>query len=183
MDNMSFSELRATTVLCVRREGKVALGGDGQVTLGDTILKGSAKKVRKLLDGKVLAGFAGGVADAITLFEKFEGMLEGHPMSLSKAAVELAKVWRTDKYLRRLEAVLLVADTEETLLISGSGEVIAPDDEVAAVGSGAGYASAAAKALVKHTDLSARAIVEESLSLAGEICIYSNQNITVLELE
>ena len=180
---MSFSKLRATTVLCVRREGKVALGGDGQVTLGDTILKSGAKKVRRLRDGKVLAGFAGGVADAITLFEKFEGMLDDHPGSLSKAAVELAKIWRTDKYLRRLEAVLLVADSEETYLISGSGEVIAPDDEVAAVGSGAGYASAAAKALVKHTDLSARAIVEEALSLAGEICIYSNQNITVLELE
>jgi ATP-dependent HslUV protease subunit HslV len=180
---MSLFDLRATTVLCVRREGKVALGGDGQVTLGETVIKGGAKKVRKLRDGKVLAGFAGGVADAITLFEKFEGMLEDHPGSLSKAAVELAKAWRTDKYLRRLEAVLLVADDQETLLISGSGEVIAPDDEVAAVGSGAGYASAAARALVKHTDLSARAIVEEALSLAGEICIYSNKNITVLELE
>lgn len=180
---MPFFQIKATTVLCVRRDGKVALGGDGQVTLGDTILKGGAKKVRLLRDGRVLAGFAGGVADAITLFEKFEGMLEDHPKSLSKAAVELAKIWRTDKYLRRLEAVLLVADTEETFLISGSGEVISPDDEVAAVGSGAGYASAAAKALVKHTDLSAKAIVEEALRLAGEICIYTNQNITVLELE
>ncbi|MCD4733769.1 ATP-dependent protease subunit HslV [bacterium] len=176
-----FKDLRATTVLAVRRDGKVALGGDGQVTLGDSILKAGAKKVRTLGDGKVLAGFAGGVADAITLFEKFEGMLEDHPGSLSRAAVELAKQWRMDKFLRRLEALLLVANQEETLLISGSGEVISPDDDVASVGSGAGYARAAARALLRHTNLSARDIVEESLRLAAEICIYTNTNITVLE--
>jgi len=176
-----FKDLRATTVLAVRRDGKVAIGGDGQVTLGDSILKAGAKKVRTLGDGRVLAGFAGGVADAITLFEKFEGMLEDHPGSLSKAAVELAKQWRTDKFLRRLEALLLVADQDETLLISGSGEVISPDDDVASVGSGSGYARAAARALIRNTTLSAKEIVEESLRLAAEICIYTNTNITVLE--
>lgn len=177
MDN-----LRATTVICVRRGGRPALAGDGQVTLGDSVLKGGAVKVRTLNKGRVLAGFAGGVADALTLFEKFETMITDYPGSLSKAAVELAKQWRTDKYLRRLEALLLVADAEETLLISGSGEVIAPDDDVAAVGSGSGYARAAARALLAHTDLDAAAIAREALAIAAGICIYTNDNLTVLEL-
>jgi ATP-dependent HslUV protease, peptidase subunit HslV len=175
--------LRATTVLCVRRDDRVAIAGDGQVTLGDSVLKGGAVKVRTLNKGRVLAGFAGGVADALTLFEKFETMITDYPGSLAKAAVELAKQWRTDKYLRRLEALLLVADAEETLLVSGSGEVITPDDDVAAVGSGSGYARAAARALLANTDLDARSVAEKALRIAAEICIYTNDNVTVLELE
>jgi ATP-dependent HslUV protease subunit HslV len=177
------NNLRATTVLCVRRGERVALAGDGQVTFNDTVLKGGAVKVRTLNRGRVLAGFAGGVADALTLFEKFETMITDYPGSLAKAAFELAKQWRTDKYLRRLEALLLVADREETLLVSGSGEVIKPDGPTAAVGSGAGYARAAARALLEHTDLDAVAVAEKSLRIAADICIYTNDHITVLELE
>jgi ATP-dependent HslUV protease, peptidase subunit HslV len=180
---MSLPQIRATTILAVRREGKVALGGDGQVTFGDTIMKATAQKVRKLRDGKVLAGFAGSVADAFTLFEKFEEKLERYPGNLSRAAVELAKEWRSDRYLRRLEAMLAVADQENLYLLSGTGDVIQPDDEIVAIGSGSGYALAAARALKTHTELPAAEIVRRGLEIAGEICIYSNQNITVLELQ
>lgn len=173
----------ATTILAVRRDGKVALGGDGQVTMGEVIAKSSATKVRKLRDGKVLAGFAGSVADAFTLFEKFEEKLERYPGNLSRAAVELAKDWRNDKFLRRLEALLAVADNEHLYLLSGNGDVIEPDDEIVAIGSGGSYALAAARALKQHSDLTAPDIVRRGLEIAAEICIYTNQRITVLELE
>ena len=180
---MSIPEFHATTILAVRRDGRVALGGDGQVTMGDTVMKGTAQKVRKMRDGRILAGFAGSVADAFTLFEKFEEKMERYPGNLSRAAVELAKDWRSDKYLRRLEALLAVADRDHLYLLSGNGDVIEPDDEIVAVGSGGSYALAAARALKAHSDLSAAEIVRRGLEIAGEICIYTNQNITVLELE
>lgn len=179
---MKYREIRATTVVAVRKDGKVALGGDGQVTLGDTVVKTRARKVRELRDGTILAGFAGAVADAFTLFEKLEEKLERFPANLTKAVVELAKDWRTDRYLRRLNALLVVADRETLFLISGDGDVIQPDDDIAAIGSGGSYALAAARALKTHSDLSASEIVRESLTIAGEICIYTNQDITVLEL-
>jgi ATP-dependent HslUV protease subunit HslV len=175
--------MRATTIVAVRHNGRVALGGDGQVTLGDTVMKSSATKVRKLKDGRILAGFAGSVADAFTLFEKFEEKLERYPGNLSKAVVELAKDWRTDRYLRRLEALLAVADREHLFVISGDGNVIEPDDQIAAIGSGGGYALAAARALKEHTALPAAEIVKQSLGIAADICIYTNRNITVLELD
>jgi ATP-dependent HslUV protease, peptidase subunit HslV len=175
-------KMRATTIVAVRQNGGVALGGDGQVTLGDTVMKASAMKVRKLKDGQVLAGFAGSVADAFTLFEKFEEKLERYPGNLPKAVVELAKEWRTDRFLRRLEALLAVADRERLFVISGDGNVIEPDDEIAAIGSGGGYALAAARALKENTQLDAAEIVRRSLQIAGDICIYTNQHITVLEL-
>ncbi|MDI3522247.1 MAG: ATP-dependent HslUV protease, peptidase subunit HslV [Bacillota bacterium] len=172
-----------TTVVAVRRDGHVALAGDGQVTFGNnTIMKQGARKVRELHGGKVLAGFAGSVADAMTLFEKFETKLEEYHGNLQRAAVELAKEWRLDRMLRRLEALLIVADTERVLIISGSGEVIEPDDEVAAVGSGGPYALAAARALLRHTALSARQVAEEALRIAAGICVYTNDQITVEEL-
>jgi ATP-dependent HslUV protease subunit HslV len=180
---MSLPQIKATTILAARRDGRVALGGDGQVTFGDTIMKSSAQKVRKIGGGKVLAGFAGSVADAFTLFEKFEEKLERYPANLSRAAVELAKDWRSDRYLRRLEAMLVVADSESLYVLSGNGDVIQPDDEVVAIGSGGGFALSAARALRKHTELGAVEIVRSGLEIAGEICIYSNQNITVLELD
>lgn len=173
----------ATTIIAVRHAGRVALGGDGQVTLGDTVVKGTAQKVRKLRDGRVLAGFAGSVADAFTLFEKFEEKLERYPGNLPRAAVELAKEWRTDRYLRRLEALLAVADRDHLFMVSGDGNVIEPDDDVVAIGSGGSFALAAARALKRHADLSAAQIVREALEIAGDICIYTNRNITVLELE
>lgn len=173
----------ATTILAVRRDGKVALGGDGQVTMGDVVAKSSATKVRKLRDGKVLAGFAGSVADAFTLFEKFEEKLERYPGNLSRAAVELAKDWRNDKFLRRLEALLAVADRDHLYLLSGNGDVIEPDDEIVAIGSGGSYALAAARALKQYSELPAPEIVRKGLEIAGDICIYTNQRITVLELE
>lgn len=176
-------QFHATTIIAVRHRDRVALGGDGQVTLGDTVVKGTAQKVRKLRDGKVLAGFAGSVADAFTLFEKFEEKLERYPGNLPRAAVELAKDWRTDRYLRRLEALLAVADRDHLFLISGDGNVIEPDDEVVAIGSGGSFALAAARALKMHSDLAAPEIVRTALEIAGDICIYSNRNITVLELE
>jgi len=179
---MNKPELRATTVLAVRRDGTTALGGDGQVTLGDTVMKATAQKVRSLKDGKILAGFAGAVADAFALFEKLEEKLERYPGNLTRACVELAKDWRTDRYLRRLNALLVVADLERIFLVSGEGDVIEPDDEIVAIGSGGSYALAAARALKSHSALSAREIVEKSLAIAGEICIYTNQNINVLEL-
>ncbi len=172
-----------TTILAVRHRDRVALGGDGQVTLGDTVVKSGAQKVRKLRDGRILAGFAGSVADGLTLFDKFEEKLERHPANLARACVELAKDWRTDRYLRRLEALLAVADRNHVFLISGDGNVIEPDDEIVAIGSGGGFALAAARALKVHSDLSAAEIVRRSLEIAADICIYSNQHITVLELE
>ncbi len=180
---MTDIKFHATTILAVRREGRVALGGDGQVTLGDTVMKSTAQKVRRLREGKVLAGFAGSVADAFTLFEKFEEKLERYPGNLTRAAVELAKEWRSDRYLRRLEAQLVVADREGLLLVSGNGDVIQPDDDIVAIGSGGGFALAAARALQSSTELSAAEIVRRGLEIAGEICIYTNLNITVLELE
>jgi ATP-dependent HslUV protease, peptidase subunit HslV len=176
-------KMKATTIVAVRHQGRVALGGDGQVTLGDTVMKASAQKVRKLKDGKILAGFAGSVADAFTLFEKFEEKLERYPGNLPKAAVELAKDWRTDRFLRRLEALLAVADAQHLFIISGDGNVIEPDDEVVAIGSGGGYALAAARALKESSNMGAADIVRRALQIAGDICIYTNQHITVLELE
>jgi ATP-dependent HslUV protease subunit HslV len=174
--------IRATTILSVSRDGQVALGGDGQVTMGDSIVKNTAQKVRTLRDGDVLVGFAGAVADAFTLFEKLEQKLERFPANVTKAVVELAKDWRMDRYLRRLNALLLVADRDHLFLVSGEGEVIEPDDHALAIGSGGSYAMAAARALLEHSDLSAADIVRRSLEIAGEICIYTNQEITVLEL-
>lgn len=173
----------ATTIVCVRRNGQVAIGGDGQVSFGNTVLKKKANKIRLLGDEKVVAGFAGSTADAFTLFEKFEGKLEASRGNLMRAAVELAKDWRTDKILRRLEALLIVADQEKTLTISGNGDVVEPDDDVAAVGSGGAYALAAARALLSHSKLSAKEIVEESLKVAAGICIYTNDFLVIEELK
>jgi ATP-dependent HslUV protease subunit HslV len=170
-----------TTILAVRRNGAVAMGGDGQVTLGNTVMKGNARKVRRLYNDKVLAGFAGGTADAFTLFERFEGKLEKYG-NLTRAAIELAKDWRSDRYLRRLEALLLVADPEKIFVISGNGDVIEPEYEVAAIGSGGQFAQAAARALVENTELGARSIVERALNIAAEICIYTNRNLVIDEL-
>ena len=175
------STFHGTTIACVRRDGRVALGGDGQVTLGDKIMKGNARKVRRLHDGKVLAGFAGGAADAFALFEYFENKLDKHG-TLTRAAIELAKDWRTDRMLRRLEALLIVADTTQSLLISGTGDVIEPEHDLIAIGSGGAYAQAAAQALLENTDLDARAIVTKALAIAAEICIYTNGEITIEEL-
>ncbi|HOJ87649.1 MAG TPA: ATP-dependent protease subunit HslV [Pseudothermotoga sp.] len=173
---------RGTTVLVVSKDGKTVMAGDGQVTYGNTIMKHGAKKIRKIGDGQILAGFAGSVADAMSLFDRFESKLREWGGNLTKAAVELAKDWRTDRILRRLEALLLVADKSNVLIISGTGEVVQPDDNVAAIGSGAPYAIAAARALVRNTDLDARTIVEKSMEIASEICIYTNKNITIEEI-
>jgi ATP-dependent HslUV protease subunit HslV len=167
-----------TTIVSVRRNGQVAVGGDGQVTLGNTIIKGNARKVRRLADGRVLAGFAGGTADAFTLFELFEAKLEQYG-NLSRAAIELAKDWRSDRRLRRLEALLCVADAERSLIVSGNGDVLEPEDDLMAIGSGGAYAQAAARALLENTDLPADDIVRKALAIAGRICIYTNQHITV----
>ena len=172
---------RATTILAVRRDGRVALGGDGQVTVGDTVMKSNAQKVRVLRGGRVLAGFAGAASDALTLFEKFEEKLERYPLNLPRAAVELAKDWRSDRVLRRLDALLAVADPDHGFVISGDGELIEPDDGVIAIGSGGAYALAAARALLQHTPMEPREVVRRGLEIAGDICIYSNKNITVLE--
>ncbi len=177
------SEFRGTTILAVRKDGRVALGGDGQVSIGDTVVKGRATKVRTLKGGKVLAGFAGSVADALTLYEKFEEKLDRYPGNLPRASVELAKDWRSDRVLRRLEALLVVADQDHTFLISGTGELIEPDDGVLAIGSGGNYALAAARALMGSDGLSARDIVEQSLTIAAEICVFTNTAITIVELE
>ncbi|HBT47973.1 MAG TPA: HslU--HslV peptidase proteolytic subunit [Peptococcaceae bacterium] len=174
--------MEGTTVVAVRRDGKVAMGSDGQVTLGNTVLKHGARKVRRLYRGQVLAGFAGSVADALALFEKFEGKLEEYHGNLWRAAVELGKDWRTDRMLRRLEALLVVGDREGLLLISGSGEILEPDDGVVAIGSGGPYALAAARALLNHTGLDAATIAREALKIAASICIYTNDNIVVEEL-
>jgi len=175
--------MHGTTVVAVRRDGQVAIGADGQVTLGDTVVKARARKVRELRDGTIIAGFAGSVADGFTLFEKLEEKLERYPGNLTRAVVELAKDWRTDRYLRRLNAMLVVADRDQLFLVSGDGNVIQPDDDVASVGSGGSFALAAARALKEHSTLAAVEIVREALRIAGEICIYTNQEVTVLELK
>lgn len=172
-----------TTILSVRREGQVVLGGDGQVSLGNTIMKGNARKVRRLYNNQVIAGFAGGTADAFTLFERFEAKLEAHNGQLVRAAVELAKDWRTDRALRRLEALLAVADKEASLIITGNGDVIQPEDDLIAIGSGGPFAQSAARALLENTDLDARTIVERGLTIAGDICVFTNQNHTIETLE
>jgi ATP-dependent HslUV protease subunit HslV len=180
MSNPHFDP-HGTTILSVRRGGTVAMGGDGQVTVGTTVMKGNARKVRRLYGDKVLAGFAGGTADAFTLFERFEGKLEKYG-NLTRAAIELAKDWRTDRALRRLEALLCVADRQASFIISGNGDVIEPEDAVMAVGSGGPFALAAARALVAHTELPAREVVERSLGIAADICIYTNRNFVIDEL-
>ena len=171
-----------TTIVSVRRDGHVAIGGDGQVSLGNTVMKGNARKVRRLYNGKVIAGFAGGTADAFTLFERFEAKLEMHQGHLMRAAVELAKDWRTDRMLRKLEALLAVADANTSLIITGNGDVVQPEQDLIAIGSGGPYAQAAATALLNNTDLSARDIVEKSLTIAGDICVYTNHHQTIEEL-
>ncbi len=176
-------QYRGTTILSVRRNGKVVIGGDGQVSLGNTIMKGNARKVRRLYNGQVIAGFAGGTADAFTLFERFEAKLESHGGKLMRAAVELAKDWRTDRALRKLEALLAVADKEHSLIITGNGDVIQPENDLIAIGSGGAFAQSAASALLQKTDLDAREIVETGLTIAGDICIYTNHNQTIEELE
>ena len=175
-------QYRGTTIVSVRRGDHVVIGGDGQVSLGNTIMKGNARKVRRLYNDKVIAGFAGGTADAFTLFEKFEGKLNAFNGNLTRAAIELAKDWRTDRGMRQLEALLAVADAKTSLIITGNGDVIDPEDNLIAIGSGGPFAQSAARALLDNTDLSAREIVEKSLSIAGDICIYTNQNRTIEEL-
>ena len=180
---MTLEQYRGTTILSVRRKGKVVIGGDGQVTLGNTIMKGNARKVRRLYNGKVIAGFAGGTADAFTLFERFEAKLELHQGHLVRAAVELAKDWRTDKMLRKLEALLAVADENDSLIITGNGDVVQPEDDLIAIGSGGSFAQSAARALLDNTELSAEDVVTKSLTIAGDVCIYTNHNFTVETLD
>jgi ATP-dependent HslUV protease subunit HslV len=175
-------QFRGTTILSVRRGNQVVIGGDGQVTLGNTVMKGNARKVRRLYKDKVIAGFAGGTADAFTLFERFESKLELHQGHLVRAAVELAKDWRTDRMLRRLEAVLAVADAKVSLIITGNGDVIEPEESLIAIGSGGPFAQAAARALMENTELSAKDIVQKALTIAGDICIYTNNHLTIEEL-
>jgi ATP-dependent HslUV protease subunit HslV len=174
--------VRSTTVLSVRRNGQVVLAGDGQVTLGESVIKHTARKIRRLYQDKILAGFAGSTADAFSLFSRFESKLEQYHGNIGRAAVELAKDWRTDKYLRHLEALLLVCDKEQTFLLSGQGDVIEPDGGIAAIGSGGPFAQAAAQALAEHTQLSAREIAEQAMKIAGKMCIYTNENVTFEEL-
>jgi ATP-dependent HslUV protease subunit HslV len=172
-------QFHGTTILSVRRGQQVALGGDGQVTLGNVVIKATARKIRRLYQDRIMAGFAGGTADAFTLFERFEAKLEKHQGNLVRSAVELAKDWRTDRILRRLEAMLTVADTESTLIITGAGDVLEPEYGIAAIGSGGSYAQAAARALLEHTDMAPEAIVQEALGIAADICIYTNRNFTI----
>ena len=179
---MKKPQIRSTTVIAVKKDGRVAMAGDGQVTMGNTVMKGNARKVRRLYDGKVLTGFAGATADAFSLFDKFEAKIKEYSGDLTRAAVELAKQWRTDKALRQLEALLLVADRSKILLISGTGDVIEPENDVLAIGSGGNYAYAAALAYLESSALSAKEIAEKSLGIAGDICIYTNSRITVEEL-
>ncbi|MGY0217952.1 ATP-dependent protease subunit HslV [Endozoicomonadaceae bacterium StTr2] len=176
-------QYRGTTILSVRRNGKVVIGGDGQVSLGNTVIKGNARKVRRLYNQKVIAGFAGGTADAFTLFERFEEQLEKHQGQLVRSAVELAKAWRTDRSLSRLEAMLAVADSKASLIITGNGDVMEPEDGIIAIGSGGPFAQSAARALVENTDMGARDIVEKGLSIAGDICVYTNHNRIIEELD
>lgn len=179
---MSLPKFRSTTVIAVKKDGKVAMAGDGQVTMGETVMKGNARKVRRIFDGKVLTGFAGATADAFNLFDKFEAKLKEYNGDITRAAVELAKIWRTDKALRNLEALLLVANADKILLISGTGDVIEPETDILAIGSGGNYAYAAALAYMESSSLSAKEIAEKSLKIAGNICIYTNGNIIVEEL-
>ena len=179
---MNYPEIRSTTVIAVKKDGKVAMAGDGQVTMGNTIMKGNTTKVRRIYEGKVLTGFAGATADAFNLFDKFETKVKEYAGDLTRAAVELAKQWRTDKALRQLEALLLVANKDKILLISGTGDVIEPENDVLAIGSGGNYAYAAALAYLESSDLSAKEIAERSLKIAGDICIYTNHHVTVEEL-
>jgi len=176
-------QYRGTTILSARRNGKVVIGGDGQVSMGNTVMKGNARKVRRLYNNNVLAGFAGGTADAFTLFERFEAKLEKHQGNLTRAAVELAKDWRTERALRRLEALLAVADKDASLIITGNGDVIQPENDLIAIGSGGPFAQSAARALLENTELSAREIVEKGLNIAADICIYTNHNQTIEELD
>ncbi len=176
-------KIRSTTILTVRLNGQVAMGGDGQVSMGDTVVKADATKIRRLMDDRVLIGFAGSAADAFALMERFEEKLKDHPANLPRAATELAKQWRTDRAMRRLEALMAVANAEHTLLVSGTGDVIQPSDGILAIGSGGNYALAAARALAKHTDLSASQIVRHALEIASEICVYSNSNLVIEELK
>jgi ATP-dependent HslUV protease, peptidase subunit HslV len=180
--DLSRRRIRSTTVLCVRRDNKVVMAGDGQVTLGESVIKHTAKKIRRLYQEKILAGFAGSTADAFSLFSRFEGKLDQYHGNLGRAAVELAKEWRTDKFLRHLEALLLVTDKEQTFLLSGQGDVIEPDTGIAAIGSGGPFAQAAAQALADHTQLSPREIAEEAMKIAGRMCIYTNDKVTIEEL-
>lgn len=175
-------QFQGTTIIAVRRNAHTVVGGDGQVTLGDTVMKGNARKVRRLFHNRVLAGFAGGTADAFTLFERFEGQLEKHHGNLTRAAVEMAKDWRSDRVLRRLEALLVVADAGSLLMLSGNGDVVEPEHDLLAIGSGGAYARAAATALLENTPLSAREIVERSLAIAADICIYTNHHLAIEEL-
>ncbi len=175
-------QFRGTTILSVRRNGRVVIGGDGQVSMGNTVMKGNARKVRRLYSGRVLAGFAGGTADAFTLFERFESKLEKHSGNLVRSAVELAKDWRTDRILRRLEALLVVADLNDSLIISGNGDVIEPEHDLMAIGSGGPYAQAAARALIENTELGAREIVEKALGIAADICVFTNHQLAIEEL-
>jgi len=180
---MSSINMRGTTICCVRKENHVAIAGDGQVTLGDTVIKHGARKVRSIRDGAILTGFAGSTADAMNLFEKFEAKLDEHGGNLTRAAVALAKDWRTDRYLRKLEAMMIVADAERTLIISGNGDVLEPDEGVAAIGSGGAYAKAAAVSLVRHSPLAARHCAEEAMKVAADICVYTNNSFTIESLE
>jgi ATP-dependent HslUV protease subunit HslV len=180
---MKVEQYRGTTIVSVRRNGSVVIGGDGQVSMGPTIMKGNARKVRRLYNNRVIAGFAGGTADAFTLFERFEAKLETHQGNLMRAAVELAKDWRTDRALRRLEALLAVADTKTSLIITGNGDVIEPENNLIAIGSGGPYAKSAAQALLDNTELDARSIVEKSLGIAASICVYTNNNFTIESLD
>jgi ATP-dependent HslUV protease subunit HslV len=176
-------QYKGTTILSVRRGGQVVIGGDGQVSQGNTVMKGNARKVRRLYNDQVIAGFAGGTADAFTLFERFEEQLDKHSGKLTRAAVELAKLWRSDRALRRLEALLVVADKENSLIISGNGDVIEPEDSLMAIGSGGSFAQSAARALLDNTDLDARSIVEKSLNIAADICVFTNHNLTIEVLD
>jgi ATP-dependent HslUV protease subunit HslV len=176
-------QYRGTTILSVRRNGKVVIGGDGQVSMGNTVMKGNARKVRRLYKDQVLAGFAGGTADAFTLFERFEAKLEAHNGQLVRAAVELAKEWRTDRALRKLEALLAVADSEASLIITGNGDVIQPEQDIIAIGSGGPFAQSAARALFENTEMDAKSIVEKGLGIAGDICVYTNHNHVIEELD
>tara|TARA_B100001013_G_scaffold147996_2_gene87731 strand:- start:11456 stop:12004 length:549 start_codon:yes stop_codon:yes gene_type:complete len=180
---LDLEQYKGTTIVSVRRDNKVVIGGDGQVSQGSTVMKGNARKVRRLYKDQVLAGFAGGTADAFALFERFEEQLEKHHGKLIKAAVELAKLWRTERALRRLEALLVVADKEASLIVTGNGDVIEPDDSIMAIGSGGPFALAASRALIQNTSLDAREIVEKSLAIAANICVYTNMNLTVEELD
>lgn len=182
MQGTNDTRIRSTTVLLVRRDGKAAMAGDGQVTLGETVIKGNARKIRRLLNGEILVGFAGATADAFTLLTRFEAKLSEFQGQLERAAIELSKDWRTDRYLRHLEALLIVADKKDAFLISGKGDVISSDDGLLSVGSGSMFALAAARALMKHTEMTAREIAEEALRIAGEICIYTNSELTIEEL-